>query len=230
MRALLVEDEQTLSKYLAKALKEHGYAVDTAFSGRDALDWAVSVDYDVIIMDVLLPEVDGLTVCRFLREKNVASPILILTARSEIDDRVAGLDAGADDYLAKPFALKELLARMRALIRRGTNLPKVTVLTLSDLSINPATQEVYRAGQQIDLTVKEFAVLECLLREPGRVFSREAIAEHVWNYESENQSNVVDVYIRNLRRKIDDPSEMKLIHTVRGLGYKISERGEHVSG
>jgi DNA-binding response OmpR family regulator len=226
LRVLLVEDEQTLAKYLLHALKEHGYAVDAAHSGLEAVDWATAFPYDLILLDILLPGLDGLSVCRLLRDRDLRTPILILTARDEVADRVAGLDAGADDYLGKPFELQELFARIRALARRGTDGPRSPHLTLADLTLNPATREVARSGKAIDLTSKEFAVLECLLREPGRVLTREIIAEHVWSYAADNQSNVVDVYIRNLRRKIDDPYPLKLIQTVRGSGYRLSARGE----
>jgi DNA-binding response OmpR family regulator len=222
MRVLLVEDEHKISSYVKRGLEEQGYAVDTAFTGTEALDWAETVEFDLIILDILLPELDGLAVCRTLRKRNVRAPILVLTARDAIDDRVAGLDAGADDYLVKPFALKELLARLRALSRRAKEAPKETVLQVADLTLDTRTQRVRRGGKTIPLANKELAVLECLMREPERVLSRTQIAEHVWNYDVFNQSNVVDVYIRNLRRKIDDPFSLELIHTIRGAGYRIS--------
>ena len=174
------------------------------------------------MLDILLPELDGVAVCRELRQRGVRAPILILTARDTIDDRVAGLDAGADDYLLKPFALKELLARLRALARRAADTPKHLVLELADLTLDTLTRRVKRGGKQVELTAKEYAVLECLLRDQGHVLTRTMIAEHVWNYDVFNQSNVVDVYIRNLRRKLDDPFQTKLIHTVRGAGYQLS--------
>ncbi len=204
-----------------------GYAVDVAFTGREALDWAVSAPYDLIILDILLPELDGISVCRELRKQRFRMPILMLTARDGIDDRVAGLDAGADDYLVKPFALKELLARLRALTRRVADAPKSTVLSVADLAMDTSTHTVKRDGRVIELTSKEYAILECLLQAAGRVLTRSLIAEHVWNYEVFNQSNVVDVYIRNLRRKIDDDWTVKLIHTIRGSGYRLSVEGDH---
>jgi DNA-binding response OmpR family regulator len=222
VRVLVVEDEQKIRTYIKRGLEEQGYAVDTVLSGREALEWAEATPYDLIVLDILLPEVDGLSVCRELRQRGERTPILMLTARSGIDDRVAGLDAGADDYLVKPFALKELLARLRALARRGSDSPKSTLLQLADLTLDTSTHRVQRNGTNIVLAVKEFGVLECLMGEPERVFTRTQIAEHVWNYDVHSQSNVVDVYIRNLRRKIDDPFDLKLIHTVRGLGYRIS--------
>jgi len=225
MRVLLVEDERKISAYIKRGLEEQGYAVDAVATGREALDWAEAAAYDLIVLDLLLPEVDGLTVCRELRLRGRQSPILMLTARDGVDDRVAGLDAGADDYLVKPFAIKELLARLRALSRRPRGPTRRTVLEVADLSLDTLTHKVQRRGQDIPLAAKEYAVLECLLREPERVLTRTQIAEHVWNYDVDNQSNVVDVYIRNLRRKIDDGFEVKLIHTVRGAGYLISPQG-----
>lgn len=222
MRVLLVEDEHKISAYVKRGLEEAGYAVDAVFTGQDALDWAMSAQYDLIILDIMLPIKDGLTVCRELRRAADTTPVLLLTARDTVDDRVIGLDAGADDYLVKPFAMKELLARSRALTRRASDQPKSSILEFSDLSLNTRTRQVRRDGRLIPLAAKEFSVLECLLREPERVLTRTQIAEHVWNYETFNQSNVVDVYIRNLRRKIDDPCEQKLIQTVRGVGYCLS--------
>jgi len=222
MRILFVEDEHKISAYVKRGLEESGYAVDAVFSGKDALDWAESAPYDAIILDVLLPEMDGLAACRELRNRGDCTPILMLTARDTIDNRVAGLDAGADDYLIKPFALKELLARLRALTRRGSDIPKSPVLTVANLSLDPTTHRVTRDGKSIDLPAKEFAVLECLMRSSDRVLTRNQITEHVWSYDTFNQSNVVDVYIRNLRRKIDDNFEPKLLHTLRGVGYRIS--------
>jgi DNA-binding response OmpR family regulator len=228
MRVLIVEDERKISAYVKRGLEEQGYAVDTAYTGREALDWAETVAFDFIVLDILLPEVDGLAVCRELRKRGVRVPILMLTARDSIDDRVAGLDAGADDYLVKPFALKELLARLRAITRRAADLPKSPVLQVADLTLNTVTRRVKRGGKTIELTAKEYAVLECLMREPERIFTRALIAEHVWNYDVFNQSNVVDVYIRNLRRKIDDPFDLKLIHTLRGTGYSLSVDDETI--
>jgi len=226
MRILLVEDERKISAYVKRGLEEQGYAVDAVYTGQEALDWANTIDFDLIILDILLPEMDGLSVCRELRKKGSRVPVLMLTARDAIDDRVAGLDAGADDYLVKPFAMKELLARLRALSRRSNEAPKETLLQIADLTLDTLTKRVKRGGKLITLTSKEFAVLECLMREPERVLSRTQIAEHVWNYDVFNQSNVVDVYIRNLRRKIDDPFELKLLHTIRGSGYRISAESE----
>lgn len=222
MRVLIVEDHPTVSSYLKRALEEQGYAVDVARTGQEALDWVAIVDFDLIVLDIMLPEVDGLTVCRQVRSQGSQAAILMLTARETVDDRVAGLDAGADDYLVKPFELRELLARLRALTRRHT--VKSVVLQVADLSLDTRTRVVQRGTTLIKLTAKEYAVLECLMREPNRVLTRTQIAESIWNYDVYNQSNVVDVYIRNLRRKIDDPFEAKLIHTVRGAGYRLSDQ------
>jgi len=227
VRLLIVEDDRKISTYLKRGLEEQGYAVDAAFTGREALDFAESAPYDIIILDILLPEMDGLSVCREIRKRDKHTPILMLTARDTVDDRVTGLDAGADDYLVKPFALKELLARLRAMGRRNVEVPKSHVLNLADLSLDTLTRRASRGGKVIELTAKEYAVLECLLREPERVFTRVQIAEHVWNYDVINQSNVVDVYINTLRRKIDDGFELKLIHTMRGAGYCLSAESAH---
>ncbi len=226
MRILLVEDEPRIAAYVKRGLTEQGYAVDVAYTGREALDWAAVVTFDLIVLDILLPEINGLTVCRELRAKNIRTPILMLTARDSIDDRVAGLDAGADDYLVKPFSMKELLARLRALARRGENPLKSALLQVGDLTLDTRTRRVTRGGKGIELSAKEFAVLECLMREPNRVLSRAAIAEHVWNYETYNNSNVIDVYIRNLRRKLDDAAAPSLIRTMRGAGYCIAADNE----
>lgn len=227
MRVLVVEDERKISSYLKRGLEEQGYAVDTAFTGLEALDYADAAPYDVIILDILLPEMDGLTACREIRKHGNRTPILMLTARDSVDDRVNGLDAGADDYLVKPFALKELLARLRAMSRRNAEQPKTTTLQIADLVLDTLTRRVKRGSKLIELTSKEYAVLECLMREPERVLTRTQIAEHVWNYDVYNQSNVVDVYIKNLRRKIDDGFEVKLIHTIRGAGYRLSAEADN---
>jgi DNA-binding response OmpR family regulator len=225
MHVLIVEDERKIATYIKRGLEEQGYAVDLAFTGREALDWVETVAFDLIVLDILLPELDGISVCRTLRKRGLRMPILMLTARDAVDDRVAGLDAGADDYLVKPFALKELLARLRALGRRAADVPKSPTLQVADLYLDTLTHRVRRGDKRIDLTAKEYAVLECLMREPDRAFTRSMIADHVWNYDVYHESNVVDVYIRNLRRKIDDDCDLKLIHTVRGVGYRLSAEG-----
>jgi DNA-binding response OmpR family regulator len=222
VRVLIVEDELRIAAYLRRGLEEHGYAVDSAYTGGEALEWTRSVSFDVIVLDIMLPEIDGLAVCRQIRRRKCGTPILMLTARNGLDDRVNGLDAGADDYLAKPFELKELLARLRALTRRAADVPRSPVIQLADLRVDTRSHRVTRGGRTIKLTAKAFAILECMLRSVDRVLTRAEIAEHVWNFDSANQSNIVDVYIRNLRRSIDDPFETKLIHTIRGAGYRIS--------
>lgn len=226
MRILIIEDDRKISANIKRALEEEAYAVDAAYTGRDGVDWAMSGPYDVVILDILLPEMDGITVCKELRARGNRTPILMLTARDRIEDRVKGLDSGADDYLVKPFALDELLARIRALSRRPSDSLKSPVLQIADLTLDTLTHRVKRGNKTIDLTLKEYAVLECLMRAPEHVLTRTQIAEHVWNYDVFNQSNVVDVYIKNLRRKIDSIAETKLIHTVRGAGYRISPESD----
>ena len=223
MHVLIVEDHPNVSNYIKRALEEQGYAVDLARTGQEALDWAEVATFDLIVLDIMLPEINGITVCRRLRSQGNQAAILMLTARDTVDDRVIGLDAGADDYLVKPFELKELLARLRALTRR--HIAKTSTLKVANLSLDTRTRVVMRDNTLIKLTAKEYAVLECLMREPSRVITRTEIAESIWNYDVYNQSNVVDVYIRNLRRKIDDPFGLKLIHTVRGAGYRLSDQG-----
>jgi len=222
MRVLVVEDERKLAAYVKRGLQEESYAVDLAFAGQEALDYALTVEYDLIVLDIMLPGVDGLAVCRELRRRGALTSILMLTARDGVDDRVAGLDAGADDYLPKPFAFRELLARLRALSRRASDAPRSSVLRVADLALDTLTRRAKRGSKAIELSSKEYAILECLMRNAGRVLTRTMIAEQVWNYDVFNQSNVVDVYIRNLRRKIDDRFDVKLIQTVRGAGYRLS--------
>jgi heavy metal response regulator len=220
LRLLVVEDEPGIAAFLKQGLTEEGYAVDVVGDGEQAIAFALSAPYDAIILDILLPKKDGFQVCAELRRRSLRTPILMLTARGAVEDRVRGLDTGADDYLVKPFAFAELLARVRALLRRpAVALP--TLLQVGDLTLDPVTRRVQRAGRPIELTPKEFSLLELLMRHPGQVLSRTQIAEHVWNYNFFHQSNVVDVYVRYLRRKIDDGFQHRLIHTVRGAGYKI---------
>jgi DNA-binding response OmpR family regulator len=225
MRILIVEDEVGLAKTLKRGLEEERYAADAVGDGRDALDYATMAPYDVIILDVMLPGLDGFTVCRRLREAGVTSHILVLTALSEVEERVRGLDAGADDYLTKPFAFKELLARLRALGRRTRDM-KMGPLQVADLTLDESTHEVRRGNRPIDLSPLEFRLLHCLMRHPGQVLSRDALLDQVWNYDYAGGSNVVDVYIRYLRRKIEEPSEARLLHTIRGIGYKLAESSD----
>jgi len=223
MRVLVVEDEHRIADFISRGLSEQGYAVDVAYNGDEALDWVEVAEFDVIVLDVMLPVRDGIEVCRTLRQRGLRTPILMLTARDAVEDRVRGLDSGADDYLVKPFAFAELLARLRALTRRESAVVG-TVLQVDDLILNTTTREASRQGMSLELTSKEYALLEYLMRHPNQVLTRTMIAEHVWNYEFDNSTNVIDVHIRNLRRKIDDPSPTKLIHTVRGAGYRICGR------
>ena len=223
MRVLVVEDEERIAEFVRNGLTEHGYAVDVARDGGEALDWSDIADFDVIVLDVMLPVRDGVDVCKTLRARGLRTPILMLTARDAVEDRVRGLDSGADDYLVKPFAFAELVARLRALTRREPRLLS-PILRLGDLVLDSSTREVARGGRPLDLTTKEYALLEYLMRNPNQVLTRTMIAEHVWNYDFDNATNVIDVHIRNLRRKLDDPFPAKLIQTVRGAGYRISSR------
>ena len=221
MRLLVVEDDPAAAAVLSKGLREHTYAVDVAADGSKALEQASISDYDLIVLDVLMPGMNGLEVCRRLRAEGVAAPILMLTARGEPDQKVAGLDAGADDYLAKPYHFPELLARVRALLRRGPTLTP-SVLSFHDLTVDTRARRVERAGRTIPLTTKEYALLEYLLRRQGEVVGRADIAEHVWDDSFDPMSNLIEVYIQRLRRKIDDGQPLKLIHTQRGAGYALA--------
>ena len=220
MRILVVEDEQRIAVFIKQGLEEEGYAVDVAYDGEEALDWAAMVDYDLIVLDVLLPKKNGIQTCRDLRAQGNKVPVLMLTARDAVEDRVRGLDSGADDYLVKPFAFQELLARIRALLRRSGEV-KTTRLQVGDLLLDTLTHRATRGERAIELTAREYAILEFLMRHAGQVLSRTQIAEHVWNYDFYSTSNVVDVYIRYLRRKVDEGFDVNLIETVRGVGYKI---------
>jgi DNA-binding response OmpR family regulator len=220
MRILLVEDNKRLNASLKQSLVEDGYAVDPAFDGQEGEELAGMTTYDVIILDIMLPIKDGLEVCRELRNKRINAPILMLTARDTVDDRIQGLDSGADDYLIKPFAIGELRARLRALLRRDSD-EKTGLLVAGDLVLDPSTHIVRRGEAEISLTAKEYGLLEYFMRNPERLISRQMVEDHVWDYDFVSGSNVVDVYIRRLRRKIDDPYEAKLFETVRGAGYRL---------
>jgi len=220
MRILVIEDNHRLSSSLAANLTHEGYSVDAAYDGQKGQDLAELTPYDLIILDILLPEKDGLQVCRDLRRRRIHTPILLLTARDSVDDRIQGLDCGADDYLVKPFAMGELLARLRALLRRQSPYTNGR-LEMGDLVVDPVMHTVEREGRPIDLTPKEFALLEYLLYHPNQVVTRELIEQHIWNYDFECESNVIDVYVRRLRRKIDAPFAVKLLTTVRGVGYRL---------
>jgi DNA-binding response OmpR family regulator len=225
MRILIVEDNRRLNASLRASLEEDGYAVDSAFDGDEGEAFALAAPYDVILLDVMLPAKDGYTLCRELRQQGFNAPILMLTARDAIDDRVQGLDSGADDYLVKPFSMSELRARLRALLRR--NKPeKSALLQVADLTLDPASHAVQRQENPIELTPREFAILEYLMHSPNRILSRELIEAHVWNFDFISGSNVVDVYMRRLRKKIDDPYEVKLLETVRGVGYRLAPPGK----
>ncbi len=220
MRILVIEDNHRLSNSLAASLAHEGYSVDCAYDGQEGQDLAEITSYDLILLDILLPKKDGLEVCRDLRRRRVHTPILLLTARDSIDDRVQGLDCGADDYLVKPFAMRELLARLRALLRRQQP-AKQGRLEIGDLVVDPITHTVEREGRELELTPREFALLEYLMYHPNQVVTRDMIEQHIWNYDFECESNVIDVYVRRVRRKIDDPFAVKLLTTVRGVGYRL---------
>jgi len=222
MRILVVEDERKLAHFIKKALREDGHAVDLCHDGEEGTHFAVNEEYDAIVLDLLLPRRDGLSLLKELRDRKKATPVLILTAKDTVKDRVRGLDAGADDYLTKPFALDELRARLRALLRRGQG-STATVLRFQDLEMNLLDRAVRRGEREIALTPKEFALLEYFLRNPRRVLTRTSIAEHVWDYNFDWQSNVVDVFVKSLRKKLEEQGEPRLLHTLRGVGYVLRE-------
>jgi two-component system, OmpR family, response regulator len=224
MRALVVEDEVKMAALIRRGLVEEGYAADVARTGEEALWMARATRYDAIVLDVMLPGRNGLEVCRSLRESGVWSPILMLTARDGVEDKVSGLDSGADDYLSKPFSFAELLARLRALTRRGPS-ERPAVLEVGTLRLDPATRQAWRGDAEIDLSAKEFALLETFMRNAGDVLTRLDLLEHAWDYGYENRSNVVDVYVRYLRAKIDRPFGVDSIETVRGVGYRLRRGG-----
>jgi two-component system copper resistance phosphate regulon response regulator CusR len=225
MRLLLVEDEKKVSELVARALRAESYAVDVAEDGLRGWELAQSYEYDLIILDLMLPQLPGEEVLRRIRRTNQRVPILVLTARSATEDKVHNFEAGADDYLTKPFAFAELIMRVKALLRRGP-ITRSSVLRVGDLEVDRFTQQVRRAGRRIELTPKEYALLEYLAANPGRVFSRTMIIEHVWDQSFEGLTNIVDVYVRHLRSKVDDPFPVKLIRTVRGVGYGLTESTE----
>ena len=222
MRILIVEDEHRIGTSIKKGLELEKYAVDLAFDGRDGYDFAATEEYDCILLDLMLPGMDGLTICKKLREKGIHTPILVLTARSQVENKIEGLDSGADDYLTKPFSFEELLARVRALIRRPNGVQS-TVLKAKDLELDTITYDVKRGEKSIQLSSKEYSLLEYLMRHAGSIVSKDQIVSHVWNYDDDVLPNTVEVYIRKLRQKIDIPFTNKeaLISTVRGFGYKI---------
>lgn len=222
MRLLVVEDERDLNRVISKRLEVEGYSVDRCFDGEEALDYILAGEFDAIIMDIMMPKMNGLDVLKAMRDKNNITPVLLLTAKDSIDDRVAGLDAGAEDYLVKPFAFDELLARIRVMTRKNVG-SSTNIFTVADLVMDIKSRIVTRRGDEITLSAKEYDILEYMLMNKGIVLSREKIENHVWNFDYSGGTNVVDVYIRYLRKKIDDPYDIKLIHTVRGVGYVLKE-------
>jgi DNA-binding response OmpR family regulator len=228
MTILVVEDEIKITRFIKKGLEMEHYTVDAAYDGEEALAKAEVNNYDLIILDIMLPKVDGIEVCRRLRADKVETPIIMLTAKDTVEDRVKGLDAGADDYLIKPFAFGELVARIRALLRREKTVSD-TELQVGDLTLNPATHEVFRNGKEIPLSSKEYRLLDYMMRRPGHVCTRTMIGEHIWGYNFQDDSNVIDVYISYLRKKIDSGFNRKLIYTVRDVGYKIQDKNNNKS-
>jgi len=223
MRILLVEDDQMIASFVLKGLKESGFAVNHAADGEDGLHMALTESYDAAIVDIMLPKLDGLTLIETLRKQRINTPVIILSAKKTVDDRVRGLQTGGDDYLTKPFAFSELLARVQGLIRRSTRTAEPASITVGDLSINILTREVFRAGRKIELQAREFALLEYLMRNTGRVVTKTMIMEHVWNYNFDPETNVVEARICKLRDKVDKGFENKMIHTLRGAGYALRE-------
>ena len=224
MRILIAEDERDLNALLKKRLENQKYSVDACFDGEEALDYLALTDYDAVILDIMMPKKNGLQVLKYIRANKKNTPVLLLTARDSVQDRVTGLDAGADDYLVKPFAFEELLARIRVMLRKNSTAEiKTNIFTISDLTVDFNTQKVYRGGREINLSSREFSILRYLCMNKGIVLSRDKIEEHIWNYDYAGGSNVVDVYIRYLRKKIDEGFSPRLIHTVRGAGYVLRE-------
>ncbi|WP_455716451.1 response regulator transcription factor [Anaerosporobacter sp.] len=226
MRILVVEDEKDLNTIIKKRLNKEGYSVDSCFNGEEALDYMRLAEYDVIVLDIMLPKLNGLDLVRLMRKNRDKTPILLLTAKDGIEDRVMGLDSGADDYLVKPFAFEELLARIRVLTRRSID-EATNIFTVADLMVDCDTRIVKRGNTVISLSSKEFSVLEYMIRNQGVVLSRAKIEQHIWNFDYEGGSNVIDVYIRYLRKKIDQNFEPKLIHTIRGAGYVLRDEASH---
>lgn len=228
MRILVVEDEHKIANSIKKGLEIEKYAADVAFTGTDGYDLASTEEYDLIILDLMLPDMSGIDICKKLREKSIHTPILILTAKGQINDKVLGLDAGADDYMTKPFSFEELLARVRALVRRPKDLLN-TLLVLDDLSLDPKTFQVIRSGKEVKLTSKEFSLLEYFLRNPNKILTKDQITSHVWDYDADILPNTIEVYIKNLRNKIDAPfkNSTPLLRTMRGFGYMLTDKKEN---
>lgn len=222
MKILVVEDEKKVASFIKRGLEEEGYSVDVAYDGEEGLKMGADETYELILMDLMLPHKDGLEVIQDLRKQDIRTPVLCLTAKDKVDDIVSGLDSGSDDYLTKPFAFAELLARVRALIRRGTT-ERGAEITFADLRLDPVAHKVWRADREIDLTTKEYALLEYMMRNPNQTLTRSMIAEQVWDYTFDSFTNIIDVYVNYLRKKVDRDFEKKLIHTVRGVGYVLKE-------
>lgn len=222
MRILIAEDEKDLNRIISSRLQAEQYSVDSCFDGEEALDYLASAEYDAVVLDIMMPVMDGLTVLKKMRQKNDSTPVILLTAKDSIEDRVKGLDAGANDYLVKPFAYEELSARIRVLLRKPAETPK-TCYQVGDLEVHMDTHQVIRGGKEIRLSGKEFALLRYMVQNAGIVLSRDKLEQHLWNFDYAGGSNVIDVYIRYLRKKIDEGHETKLIHTVRGAGYVLKE-------
>jgi two-component system OmpR family response regulator len=224
MKILLIEDEKKIASFIRKGLEAQGFAVDVAHHGDDGYLLATTRPYDALVLDIMLPGRDGLSILRNLRERKMSVPVILLTARGELGERLEGLNLGADDYIAKPFFIEELIARLQAVVRRTTGAPQ-SLLVVEDLAVNLLTREVMRGERRIELTTREFALLEQLARSPGRVFTRVQICEQVWNYDFDPGTNLVDVYVQRLRKKIDGASPVKLIETIRGVGYRMKGQG-----
>lgn len=222
MRVLVVEDEKKVASFIKRGLEEESFSVDVAYDGEEGLDMAVNNPYDVILMDLMLPKKDGLSVIRELRDQDIATPVLCLTAKESVEDIVEGLETGSDDYLTKPFAFGELLARVKALLRR-TSKDRGAEIFFADLRLDPVSHKVWRSDKEIDLTAKEYGLLEYFMRNPNEVLTRAMIAEHVWDYTFDSFTNIIDVYVNYLRKKVDRDYDTKLIHTVRGVGYVLKE-------
>ncbi len=223
MRILVIEDEKKIAGFIKRGLKEEGYAVDTASDGEEGYYLARTNDYDLILLDVMLPKIDGIKLCKKLRKDSEKTPVIMLTAKDRVKDKVEGLDSGADDYITKPFVFEELLARIRAVLRKKAGSSTVTTLALSDLSVDLLSHKVIRAGREIRLTTKEYALLEYLMRNPNTIVTRTMLSEHVWNIDFDTDTNLIDVYVNYLRKKIDSNSKKKLIQTVRGRGYILKD-------
>jgi DNA-binding response OmpR family regulator len=223
MRILVIEDDKKIASFVVKGLRQNGFAVDHAANGNEGLDLALSAPYDAAVIDIMLPGLDGLNVVQEVRSRTINLPVIILSARASVDDRIKGLQTGSDDYLVKPFAFSELLARVQALIRRATTTVEPTTLTVGELSLNLVRREVTRAGQKIELQTREFSLLEYLMRQTGKYVSKAQILEHVWDYSFDPQTNVVDVLVCRLRNKVDRDFEKKMIHTLRGVGYVLKQ-------